>query len=159
MTAPVPNLGLDHIALRTYDIDASVRFYTEALGFRFAHEWSAPEAGVNRCVFLDAGDDRVIELFDAASTPPGGSARNFDAEPRPSDEERARAATLVHFAIRTEEPAALFQRAVAAGARPLMAPARIETKGVTAMTLEVGFVYGPNGEVIEFIKRPHLQQS
>lgn len=114
MTAPVPNLGLDHIALRTYDIDASVRFYTEALGFRFAHEWSAPEAGVNRCVFLDAGDDRVIELFDAASTPPGGSARNFDAEPRPSDEERARAATLVHFAIRTEEPAALFQRAVAA---------------------------------------------
>ncbi len=159
MTAPVPNLGLDHIALRTYDIDASVRFYTETLGFRFAHEWSAPEAGVNRCVFLDAGDDRVIELFDAASTPPGGSARNFDAEPRPSDEERARAATLVHFAIRTEEPAALFQRAVAAGARPLMAPARIETKGVTAMTLEVGFVYGPNGEVIEFIKRPRLQQS
>lgn len=40
-----------------------------------------------------------------------------------------------------------------------MAPARIETKGVTAMTLEVGFVYGPNGEVIEFIKRPRLQQS
>lgn len=157
MTTPALNLGLDHIALRTYDIDATARFYTEALGFQFLHEWSAPEAGVKRCVFLDAGDDRVIELFDADSTPPGGSAQAFDAAP--SDEERAHAATLVHFAIRTEDPAALFQRAVDAGARPLMAPAQIETTGAIPMTIQVGFVYGLNGEVIEFIKRPNLRRA
>ncbi|MFI9105462.1 VOC family protein [Streptomyces fildesensis] len=158
MTAPALNLGLDHVALRTYDIDATARFYTEALGFQFLHEWSAPEAGVKRCIFLDAGDDRVIELFDAGSTPPGGSARTIDAEHRPSDEERASAATLVHFAIRTEDPTALFQRAIDAGARPLMAPAQIETTGAIPMTLQVGFVYGLNGEVIEFIKRPHMRR-
>ncbi|WP_372478548.1 VOC family protein [Streptomyces echinatus] len=100
-------------------------------------------------------DDRVIELFDAVSTPPGGSAQPLDTDALPSDEERARSATLVHFAIRTEDPAALFQRAVAAGARALMEPAQVQAKGATGnMTLEVGFVYGLNGEVIEFIKRP-----
>ncbi|MFE2144704.1 VOC family protein [Streptomyces sp. NPDC059456] len=155
MNHPASNLGLDHIALRAYDLDATVRFYTEALGFRFVYEWTAPEAGVNRCVFLDAGDDRVIELFDALSTPPGGSARPLDALVRPSDDERARSAALVHFAIRTADPSALFARAVAAGARPLMEPTLVEAKGATGtMPLEVGFAYGLNGEVIEFIKRP-----
>ncbi|MFJ4963339.1 Glyoxalase-like domain protein [Streptomyces sp. ADI96-02] len=154
------NAGLDHIALRAYDIDATVRFYTEALGFRFLNEWAAPEAGVNRCVFLDAGDDRIIEIFDAASTPPGGDSRPLDADTgRPGDEERARHAALVHFAVRTEDPATLFDRAVAAGARPLMAPARVDAKGAAPMTLTVAFVYGPDGEVVEFIKRPALRTA
>ncbi|MEW1616174.1 MULTISPECIES: VOC family protein [unclassified Streptomyces] len=151
------NAGLDHIALRAYDIDATVRFYTDALGFQFLSEWAAPEAGVNRCVFLDAGDDRIIEIFDAASTPPGGSPQPLDAGDRPSDEDRARSATLVHFALRTEDPATLFHRAVEAGARPLMAPAQVDAKGVAPMTLTVAFVHGPDGEVIEFIRRPALR--
>ncbi|MEN3582873.1 VOC family protein [Streptomyces sp. ZYX-F-203] len=150
------NRGLDHVAMRTYDLDATVRFYTEALGFRQVGEWSAPDAGVHRCVFLDAGDDRLLELFDAASTPPGGSSVPFDAGRTPSDEQRAEVATLVHFAIRTDDPSRLFESAVAAGARPVMEPTRIDTTGPTHMTLEVAFVHGPNGEVIEFIKRPSL---
>ena len=41
------------------------------------------------------------------------------------------------------------------GARALMEPAQVQAKGATGnMTLEVGFVYGLNGEVVEFIKRP-----
>ncbi|WP_432039113.1 VOC family protein [Streptomyces cucumeris] len=154
------NQGLDHIALRAYDIDATVRFYTDALGFRFLSEWAAPEAGVHRCVFLDAGDDRIIEIFDAASTPPGGSAHRLSPDAaRPGDEERARHAALVHFAVRTGDPAELFRRAVEAGARPLMAPAEVEAKGSTPMTLQVAFVHGPDGEVIEFIKRPALRDA
>ncbi|MEU8824710.1 VOC family protein [Streptomyces sp. NPDC048636] len=154
------NQGLDHIALRAYDLDATVRFYTEALQFRFLNEWTAPEAGVNRCVFLDAGDDRIIEIFDAASTPPGGSATALSPEDvRPSAEERARNAALVHFAVRTDNPAELFRRAVEAGAEPLMAPAEVEAKGDAPMTLQVAFVHGPDGEVIEFIRRPALRDA
>jgi catechol 2,3-dioxygenase-like lactoylglutathione lyase family enzyme len=153
VTSPVLNRGLDHIALRAYDIDATVEFYTQALGFRFLCAWSAPDRGVKRAVFLDAGDDRIIELFDAESTPPGGSARALDAAHRPDDDERGRSAVLVHFAIRTDDPVTLFERAVAAGARPLMAPTRIEAVSETSMTLHVGFIYGPNDEVIEFIQR------
>lgn len=151
------NQGLDHIALRAYDLDATVAFYGDALGFRLVTQWGAPDAGVNRCAFLDSGDGRLIEIFDAASTPPGGSPTALDADaPRPADRERAQNAALVHFAVRTDDPATLFARAVAAGARPIMAPTVIDTIGPTPMRLHVAFVHGLDGEVIEFIERPDL---
>ncbi|MGW1091613.1 VOC family protein [Streptomyces sp. NPDC002596] len=70
MTTPVLQGGLGHIAIRVYDIDTSVHFYTQGLGFRFVREWSVPQGGVNRAVFLDAEGDRLIELVDARSTRP-----------------------------------------------------------------------------------------
>ncbi|GGO93273.1 VOC family protein [Wenjunlia tyrosinilytica] len=153
MTSPVLNRGLDHIALRVYDLEASVEFYTEVLGFRLVREWSVPQRGVHRAVFLDAGDDRLIELFDAESTPPGGSPQALDPARRPGDVERGRVAALVHFAIRTDECAALFDKAVAAGARPLGEPTSITTVGENPMSFQAAFVHGPNDEVIEFIDR------
>ncbi|WP_218924290.1 VOC family protein, partial [Streptomyces sp. gb14] len=71
-----------------------------------------------------------------------------------SPEDRARNAALVHFAIRTDNPAELFQRALDAGAKTLLAPLNVEARGETPMTLSVAFVHGPDGEVIEFIRRP-----
>ncbi|GHK05935.1 hypothetical protein SY2F82_77320 [Streptomyces sp. Y2F8-2] len=121
MTSPVLDHGLGHIAIRAYGLDASVRFCTDVLGFRFVREWGVP-ASVHRAVFLDAGDDRLIELFDARSTPPGGSAQPLGPERRPSDAARGQVAALVHFAIRTDDVSARFDRAVAAGARPRDAP-------------------------------------
>ncbi len=146
--------GVDHVAVHCYDLDATVRFYTEGLDFKFVREWSAPQVGVHRCVFLDAGDDRLIELFDAPSAAPGGNPQGLDLEHRPADQDRAAHATLVHFAIRTDDPPQIFQRALAAGARPFLEPTTIDTVGNSPMTIQVGFVYGLNGEVIEFIKRP-----
>ncbi|MEV0186116.1 VOC family protein [Streptomyces sp. NPDC050625] len=121
--------------------------------FRFVREWRVPQGGVSRAVFLDTGDDRLIELFDACSTPPGGSAQALDPARRPADAERGRVAALVHFAIRTDDVPALFERAVAAGARPLGAPMKITTQDDDPMTFQAAFVYGPNDEVIEFINR------
>lgn len=149
------NRGLDHVAVRAYDLDATVAFYTDGIGFRYVTKWCAPGAGVNQCVFLDAGDGRIVEIFDALSTPPGGSDRPLSPTgERPTDEERARHASLVHFAVRTDDPDALFERAVTAGARPIMSPTEIETSGPAPMTIRVAFVHGPNDEVVEFIRRP-----
>ncbi|MET7391360.1 VOC family protein [Streptomyces sp. NPDC005529] len=150
------NLGLDHIALRAYDLNETVDFYN-TLGFNTLTEWSAPDSGVNRCVFLDAGDGRVLEIFDAASTPVGGSSIPLDpAAERPADEDRSRNASLIHFAVRTDNPDILHDRAVDAGARSIMVPTEIDTKGPACMTIEIAVVYGLNGEVVEFIKRPNL---
>jgi glyoxylase I family protein len=62
---------------------------------------------VHRAVFLDAGDDRLIELFDARSAAPGGSAPPLDPERRPSDAARGQVAALIHFAIRTDDVSTL----------------------------------------------------
>ncbi len=154
MSSSALHRGLDHVAIHCYDLDATVRFYTDGLQFKFVREWSAPDVGVQRCVFLDAGDDRLLELFDAASAAPGGNPEGLDLEHRPRDEDRAKNAALVHFAIRTDDPEEIFQRALSAGARPFLEPTTVKTIGDSPMTIEVGFVYGINGEVIEFIKRP-----
>jgi glyoxylase I family protein len=104
-------------------------------------------------VFLDAGDDRLIELFDAGSTPPGGASQPLDPAHRPTDAERGRVAALVHFAIRTYDAPALFERALAAGARPFAGPMKITTDAPDPISFQAAFVYGPNDEVIEFIDR------
>ncbi|MFJ8546876.1 VOC family protein [Streptomyces sp. NPDC093586] len=147
------NQGLDHIAIRAYDLDASVQFYTEGLGFRFVQEWSA--GGVHRAAFLDAGDDRLIELFGPTDTPPGGSPYPLDAHRRPSDAERAQNAAVVHLAIRTPDVSALYEQAVQAGAGPMGGPFSVRTRGTIPMTFQAAFVTGPNGEVIELINRPN----
>lgn len=152
MTSLDLNRGLDHIAIRAYDLDASVAFYTEGLGFRFVREWSFG-GGVNRAVFPDAGDDRLIELFDARSTPPGGSSQPLDPARRPTDDKRGRVAALVHFALRTDDVNGLFDRALAAGARPLAGPMKIMTDGSDTMSFQAAFVHGPNDDVSEFIDR------
>lgn len=104
-------------------------------------------------MFLDAGDDRLIDLFDAGSTPPGGASQPLDPAHRPTDAERGRVAALVHFAIRTDDAPALFERALAAGARPFAEPMKITTDAPYPMSFQAAFVYGPNDEVIEFIDR------
>ena len=47
--------GLHHVAMRAKDFDASVRFYTEALGFKEAVRWGEAD---QRAVLLDTGDGR-----------------------------------------------------------------------------------------------------
>ncbi|MEU8239427.1 VOC family protein [Actinoplanes missouriensis] len=147
------NQGLDHVAIRTYDLDASVEFYTKGLGFRFVQEWSA--GGVHRAAFLDAGDDRLIELFSSLDTPPGGSPQPLDGRRRPSDSARAENAVMVHLAVRTPDVPALYEQALQAGARPMGSPFSVRTRGRIPMTFEAAFVFGPNDEVIELINRPN----
>jgi lactoylglutathione lyase len=54
----VKNLG--HVAYRVEDIDRSIKFYTEILGFRKIHEITIPDG---RIVFLEISDGQSLELF------------------------------------------------------------------------------------------------
>ncbi|MFE0104893.1 VOC family protein [Streptomyces sp. NPDC059009] len=147
--------GFDHFALRARDFEATVRFYTNALGFSLAYEWTAPGV-VGRSVFLDAGDGRYLELFDADTIVPGGPARPGYPGAAPADEERSETNALLHIALRTDDVDAAYARALDHGARAMQAPLDLEQKGLNGhadLKLRMGFVYGPDGEVIEFIER------
>ncbi|MGX1488257.1 catechol 2,3-dioxygenase-like lactoylglutathione lyase family enzyme [Streptomyces tendae] len=77
VSLPVLNRGLDHIAIRAYDLDASVAFYTEALGFRFVREWALDGRVLIGLAPTDAGgatlDGRLTVLAADGLAPQAGA--------------------------------------------------------------------------------------
>lgn len=159
MNAQPLTRGFDHVALRAYNFEATVNFYTAGLGFSEVFRWTA-EGLVGRCAFLDAGDGCYVEVFDGDTTAGPGAAPVPLAElPRPSAEERARHAAVVHFALRSDDVDGAYARALAAGATEAAAPFDIEQTGLDGhpdMRIRVGFVFGLDGEVVEFIDHADL---
>jgi catechol 2,3-dioxygenase-like lactoylglutathione lyase family enzyme len=122
--------GFHHVALKAKDFDRSVRFYTQALGFREKLCWGE---GDGRAVMLDVGDGGCLEIFAGGQ---GGAAEGV----------------LLHFALRTADCAAALERARAAGAQVTMEPQAVEVPSRPPITVHIAFCKGPDGEVIEFFQ-------
>jgi glyoxylase I family protein len=140
--------GFHHVAIRAIDFDATIRFYTEGLGFRVHYPFSVP-GRIDRAAFLDAGDGRFVEVFGPDSTVQAEGRR------RQATEERTEGA-LLHFCLRVADVAASYQRALDAGAISRVEPGtrRLGTEPVVEVT--IAFVTGPNGEVIELMRSDQL---
>jgi catechol 2,3-dioxygenase-like lactoylglutathione lyase family enzyme len=59
-------MAFHHLALATRDLEASHRFYTEAVGFELAHVevMDFPNGAWFRHVFYDTGNGELLALFD-----------------------------------------------------------------------------------------------
>ncbi len=136
-TTGVHGPGFHHLALRAFDFDATVRFYTEGLGFRRAYGWGE---GDGRAVMLDVGDGNYLEIF------AGG-------KPVPDD---APEGAWLHVAFRVADTDAALASAVAAGARTTVEPISVPIDGDRPLVFRVAFCKGLNGEVIEFFNNDEL---
>ena len=127
--------GFHHVAIRASDFDASVRFYTQALGFVEKIRWGDAE---KRAIMLDVGDGNYLEIF-------SGRKESLSAEsPEPP---------ILHFAIRTSETDAAISRARAAGAIVTTEPKDVIIQSTPRPTpVRLAFCKGPDGEVIEFFQ-------
>lgn len=143
-TAP----GFHHVAIRALDFDETIRFYTEALGFRVHYRFSVPER-IDRAAFLDAGDGRFIEVFGDGSTVQAEGRRRFP------NEDRTEGAVL-HFCLRVADVEASYAKALAAGAQSRVAPRTAQLGSDPLVEVRIAFVTGPNGEVIEFLRSEQL---
>lgn len=78
MTAAVPNKGVHHLGLATHDMEATLRFYEDILGFETkVCDLMSPEAGGKiRHAFLDMGGDQMIAFMECNNVP--GVAEDFD---------------------------------------------------------------------------------
>ena len=140
--------GFHHVAIRAIDFDATVKFYTEGLGFRIHFPFSVP-GRIDRAAFLDAGDGRFVEIFGHASTVQSEGRR------RRPDEDRTEGA-LLHFCLRVADTDAAYARAIACGANPRVEPVSRQLSADPLVQVRIAFVTGPNGEVIEFMQSGQL---
>jgi len=124
--------GFHHVAIRAHDFDASVKFYTEALGFAKKIWWGE---GDKRAIMLDAGDGNYLEIF-----------ANGPDEPPPEG-------SIIHFALRSSDTDAAIERARATGAKVTIEPKDVNIPSEPQITpVRLAFCKGPDGEVIEFFQ-------
>jgi glyoxylase I family protein len=140
--------GFHHVAIRAKDFDATIRFYTEGLGCSVRYGFSVP-GRIDRAAFLDAGDGRYIEVFGQGSTVQAEGRR------RRPDEAPTEGAVL-HFCLRVADVEASYTRALAAGAVSRVAPRTAKLGDEPLTEVQIAFITGPNGEVIEFLKSAQL---
>ncbi len=65
--APIPISGIDHVALVVRDIDATLPWFTDQLGFALIGDELTPASGGARLAFLDAGNI-TIQLVSPTTT-------------------------------------------------------------------------------------------
>lgn len=121
--------GFHHIALHASDFEKTYEFY-KALGLKERVRWGE---GDGRAVMMDMGDGGCIEIFAG-----GEDCGRVDER-------------FLHLAFRSDDVDAAFDAAVKAGATPKAAPYEAcPPDAVPPIKMRVAFVYGPDGELLEF---------
>jgi len=128
--------GFHHVAIRVFDFDATLKFYTEGLGFPRRYGWGE---GDKRAAMLDMGDGNYLEVF------AGGKA--------PVAEQTS---PIEHFAIRVPDVDAAYSKAMAAGATSHMEPKTLDLNGDYSVPVKIAFVRGLDGELFEFFENDEL---
>ena len=127
--------GFHHIAIKAEDFETTLAFY-QGLGLARRIGWGTDG---NRAVMLDMGDGGCIEIFE------GGKKRECTA-----DEANEH---WLHLALKTDNVEEAYNTALALGATPRTEPITVSPDGsAPRIEMQVAFVYGPDGEIVEFFK-------
>lgn len=120
--------GFHHIAIRVFDFDKTVAFYTEVLGFTERVRWGED---ANRAIMLDTGDGNYLEVF------AGGREGQKDE------------GAFLHLALRSDNVTEAIELARAAGMEITVEPKEVELGGIP---VKIAFFKGPDGEIIELFQ-------
>ena len=69
-------LGVDHVALETNDMEATVRFYNDVLGMKLVRTLRTPDN--RRHYFFDSGRGNYFAFFDGARLPGEGETQRLN---------------------------------------------------------------------------------
>jgi len=127
----IKGCGFHHVSMRVRDLNKSIRFYSEGLGFIERFSWGQ---NPKRTVLMDTGDGNYFEISQGDPDQVYGNG------------------VYRHFALRVDDCDTALEVARAAGAE-----VTVETRDVTissepVLQLRIAFFKGPDGELIELFQ-------
>lgn len=144
--------AIDHLNIVVTELERSVRFYTELLGFRLAREATLEGEWIDRIVGLKGVKGRVAYVV-APAGEPRIELLCYDAPVGENPVVNARANTvgLRHLALRVDDIAAMTARLRAAGVEVFSDPVRVPHGIVQHDQGEKTLVYflDPDGVILE----------
>lgn len=120
-----------HVALKVKDFDKAVGFYKEVLGLKEKTSW---DMDGNPAIMLEMADGGIVEIF-------GGGTDVSEESPR-----------WLHLAVQVADVPGTYKKAIAYGAKKEREPEEVSIPGSNPMDVEIAFVYGMGGEIVEFFK-------
>ena len=122
--------GYHHIGLAVEDVERSLKFYVEGLGGKVT--MSFPMKDSDKIIHMvELGENAVVEILPRGIT-------GTEANPH-----------WAHIALATDDARAAYALALEAGATSRIEPV---DKTINEMAVCNAFVFGPDGEIIEFFQ-------
>lgn len=127
----IKGCGFHHLSMKVKDLDKSIKFYTEALGFIEKISWGeAPK----QTVLLDTGDGNYFEISQSEPDQVWGEG------------------IFRHIALRADDCSAALERARKAGAEVTVESRDLTLKTDPPIPIRIAFFKGPDGELIELFQ-------
>jgi glyoxylase I family protein len=127
----IKGCGFHHLSMSVRDLEKSIEFYTEALGFVEKVSWGKDS---KRTVLLDTGDGNYFEISQADS---------------PQDFEEG---VFKHIALRVDDCKSAIELARAAGAEVTMETRDLDLSSEPSIPIRIAFFKGPDGEIVELFQ-------
>lgn len=127
----IKGCGFHHVSMKVRDLDKTIRFYSEGLGFVERVSWGQHP---KRTVLLDTGDGNYFEVS--------------QGDP---DQEHGEG-VFRHLALRVDDCDAAIEAARAAGAIVTVEPKDVTLSSEPPLQLRIAFFEGPDGELIELFQ-------
>lgn len=145
-------IALEHVAIQVSDIDRSVRFYQEHLGFELLFRVTRNEPYVQRVVGYHP--DVTLEIAELAI--PGSDARleiveYRDVDRTPIDPATANPGTM-HFSVFVDDLLEMHERLSAAGVQFVSEPQHSDAGHLKGGI--VVYMKDPDGIRVELVQRP-----
>jgi glyoxylase I family protein len=123
--------GIHHVAMKVYDFEKTVEFYTKGLGFVKGISWGE---GENRAIMIDIGEGTCLEIFAG-----GTKVEKEDG-------------VFIHIAFKSKSCDEDIERAKKAGAIVTAEVQNVDILSNPIKPVRIAFCKGINGEIIEFFE-------